>query len=152
MKYGPTAFGYSFMGTGVPIATGIALGSREGEHWDAAAGVPILAGWWFGPSLGHFYAGRPKRALIGIGIRTAALAGLAVGAAIESGKSYDAPSANALEMVSIVVGLGSMFYDIVEAPLSVRRHNEELIRGHATITPAMIGEARAPGLRADWTF
>jgi hypothetical protein len=43
-----------------------------------------------------------------------------------------------------------MFYDILEAPLSARRHNEELLRGHATIMPALIGEA--PGLRADWAF
>jgi hypothetical protein len=140
------------MGTTVPVVAGIALGSRQGDHWDGAAAVPIVAGFWFGPSLGHFYAHQPKRALIGIGIRTVALAGLGAGVLIEEGKNLSEPSANLLETVSIVVGLASMFYDIAEAPLSVRRHNEEILKGHATITPSLIGGARAPGLRLDWTF
>src|SRR5712671_3817194 len=134
-KYGPTAFGYSFLGTA--------------HSSDAAVGLPILAGFWLGPSAGHFYAGRPKRALIGIGIRAAALAGMLIGT--ESNHTSDF-NVNTLAVVGFLVGVGSMAADICEAPHSVRIHNEELLRGHAALTPTVVGEARAPGLRVDCTF
>jgi uncharacterized membrane protein YedE/YeeE len=146
-KYGPTALGYSFLGTAVPIAVGASLGTPHSS--DAAVGLPILAGFWFGPSAGHFYAGRPKRALIGIGIRTAALAGMLIGT--DSNHTSDF-NVNTLAVVGFLVGVGSMVADICEAPHSVRVHNDELLRGHAALTPTVVGEARALGLRVNCTF
>jgi hypothetical protein len=147
-KYGPTAFGYSFLGTCVPIVVGASLGSSSNSS-DAAVGLPILGGYLFGPATGHFYAGRPKRALIGVGIRTVAFAGMLIG--VESNTTSEF-TVNGLAVVGFLVGVGSMVADICEAPHSVRIHNEELVRGHASIAPTVIGEAGAPGLRVDYTF
>ena len=50
------------------------------------------------------------------------------------------------------VGLMSAVVDLFDAPRSARLHNEELGQGNLRWTPAAIGVARAPGLRADLTF
>jgi hypothetical protein len=151
LKYGNTAFAYSLFGTALPaVATSIII-SREGEASAAAAGFPVLAGYLAGPSLGHFYAGRPKRALFGIGIRTAAAAAFTAGLAIEAEKGYDAPSANGLMLVSLMVGLSSVVVDVFDAPRSARIHNEGL-ETRLNVAPVAIGVAKAPGLRVDVTF
>jgi hypothetical protein len=148
-KYGATAFAYSLFGTALPCVASSIYISREGEASEAAAGLPILAAYLVGPSLGHFYAGQSKRALVGIGIRSAAAAAFAAGLSIEEDKAYDAPSANTLMLLSVIVGLSSTLVDVFDAPRSARIHNEGLPRTKIEVSPAAIGFARAPGIRVD---
>lgn len=151
-KNGNTAFAYSLFGTAVPCVASSIYIARDGEASEAAAGLPVLAAYLAGPSLGHFYAGRPKRALAGIGIRSAAAIGFAIGLGIEEEKHYDAPSANALMLVSVIVGLSSVVVDVFEAPRSARIHNEAARGSRIDLAPAAIGLARAPGLRVIASF
>lgn len=51
------AFYTSFLGTAVPVLAGLALMQTPSEH----GGTLIYAGLLAGPSVGHFYAGRPGR-------------------------------------------------------------------------------------------
>ena len=151
-KNGNTAFAYSLFGTALPCVASSIYISRDGEASEAAAGLPVLAAYLAGPSLGHFYAGRPKRALVGIGIRSAAAIGFAVGLGIEDEKHYDAPSANTLMLVSVLVGLSSVVVDVFDAPRSARIHNEAARGPRIGLAPAAIGTARAPGFRVQATF
>ena len=151
-KDGATAFAYSFLGTGLPCVASSIYISRDGEASEAAAGLPVLAAYLVGPSLGHFYAGRPTRAWVGIGIRSAAALGFAAGLSIETEKNYDAPSANTLMLVSVLVGLSSAVVDIFEAPRSARIHNDGLKGSRLDVAPGVIGVARVPGVRATISF
>ena len=151
-KYSVTAFAASFFGTALPCVASSVYIDSKGEASEALAGFPILAAYLGGPSLGHFYAGRPKRALVGVGIRSAAAVGFAIGLGIEAEKSYDAPSANTLMLLSVMVGLGSTVVDVFDAPHSVTVHNAELGHSRINLTPAAVGVARAPGVRVDVTF
>ena len=150
-KSGNTAFGYSLLGTGLPCVASAILLSNDNVRTGPGL-LPTAAGYLAGPSLGHFYAGRPKRAWLGIGIRSASALAFGVGLAIEGEKNYDAPTANVLMIAGFWVGLTSAVYDVFDAPKSARLHNEELMQGRLRVTPAAIGVARAPGLRADVTF
>src|SRR5689334_4211896 len=58
-KSGSTAFLWSFAGTAVPWV--VAFGSSA--ELGAAPAALVTVGMLAGPSLGHFYAGRPGRAL-----------------------------------------------------------------------------------------
>jgi hypothetical protein len=147
-----SALFYSFFGTGLPMGAAAYVGSRDGEVDLAPVVVPIGAGYLFGPSLGHFYAGRSRRALIGIGIRGAALGVFCVGVQRQVDSDSEAPGANTLMVLSFLAGTSSMIADIVEAPKSARIHNREMGLGAPRLTPAPIGAAMAPGFRADWTF
>lgn len=147
MKSGSTAFLLSFLGTAVPIGSAVLAASRA---QDGSAGALILGGYMLGPSLGHFYAGRPGRAFAGIGIRTIALIGL--GAAIVATWNNDNSAGDALGGASVALGTIFALADIVDASRSARLHNEKVPRNRLTITPAAIGSMRAPGLRVDCGF
>ncbi|HKQ19665.1 MAG TPA: hypothetical protein VJW75_07965 [Candidatus Eisenbacteria bacterium] len=149
MKYGNTAFGYSLLGTALPCVASAVLLSNDNVRTGPGL-LPTAAGYLAGPSLGHFYAGRPKRAWLGIGVRSASALAFGIGLAIEEEKGNDAPSANLLMVGGFCVGLTSAVFDVFDAPRSARLHNEELGEGHIRLTPATV--ARAPGLRADLTF
>ena len=148
MKSGSTAFVLSFLGTAVPVVMGVAGSSATSD--DAASGLLVLSAYMVGPSLGHFYAGRPGRAFLGIGVRTLALVG--AGAAVAT--SWDNPNSgsDALAIASLLVGGGSAIVDIAGASGSARAHNEKMRKDRLSLTPALIGPTRAPGLRADWSF
>jgi len=114
IKSESTALRLSMLGTGLPLGTGVLVAG------DAGAWI-FLGGAVLGPSLGHFYAERPGRALIGVGIRSAAIVGLA--AAIGSSWEDESGGAAALGIGCLMVGTASIITDIAEAPRSARKHN-----------------------------
>jgi hypothetical protein len=136
------ALAYSLGGTALPIGSAIVLGGQGG------AAFVVLGGAVIGPSLGHFYADRPGRAMIGIGIRTAALAGLVV--AIGSSWENENSDASALAVGSLIVGTASMLADIADAPHSARVHNGKRTEHRFSIEPW--GSRRAAGIRATVVF
>jgi len=138
------AFLVSFLGTAAPIGVGYAMASsNEISLDDAGPASLVLGGFVLGPSLGHFYAGKPGRALAGIGIRVASLLGMAVAV----GESWDQESkgADVLAGVSLGVGAGSAIFDIVTAGKSAQRHNRTAGGTRICLAPALVGSA--PGLR-----
>jgi hypothetical protein len=142
IKSESSALMYSLGGTAVPIGSGILLGGQGG------AAFVVLGGAVIGPSLGHFYADRPGRAMIGIGIRSAALVGLAV--AIGSSWDDESTDASALGVGSVIVGTASMLVDIAEAPHSARVHNGKRTEHRFSIQPW--GTRHAAGIRATVGF
>src|SRR6185312_2151270 len=94
-----TALRCSLLGTMVPIGVGTFL-----VGGGAGASV-VLGGAVIGPSLGHFYAGRPWRAAIGIGIRSASLVGLAL--AVGSAWENENTDAALLGAGCLVIGAAS---------------------------------------------
>ena len=144
---------YSLAGTVVPVGAGIAMaGSNADGADDGAAAAVFCAGLIAGPSLGHFYAGRPKRALIGVGIRTVCVLGMAiaVGNSLADFSGDNSTSNDVLAGASLLLCAGSAIYDIADAPQSARKHNVKTQEGSIGVTPSLIG--CAPGLRVDLRF
>lgn len=136
-----TALSLSAFGTGLPLGAAPFVGGG------ASVGI-VLGGAVFGPSLGHFYAGRPGRALLGIGIRSAAVVALAV--AIGNAWENEGSGATALGIGSLIVGTASMITDIAEAPRSARIHNGKLAEPRFSVAPW--AARHAAGLRASVGF
>ena len=60
-----TAFSLSLVSTAIPVVLGAATIAQE----DVISAGLIYGGLLVGPSVGHWYAGRSRRALVGIGLR-----------------------------------------------------------------------------------
>jgi len=152
MKSGSDATLYSLAGTVFPIGVGLITESLDrNASKENLAAVLVLSGYVAGPSLGHFYAGRPVRAFTGIGIRSVALVGFAASVVSlfdESGSS----NAGLVMAASLLVGAGDALVDIGQASRSARIHNERVARQKLGIGPAVIGPDHALGLRVDCAF
>jgi hypothetical protein len=109
----------------------------------------IACGLIVGPSLGHFYAAHPGRALLGIGVRTLASVGIAAAGAEALGEG-GGDSLEALGYVGFAVGAASLIWDIATAPHSAHAHNDQVRHGQMTISPSF-GPAGL-GLRAAVSF
>jgi len=145
-----TALWLSVAGTAVPIVAGIEIANFDrGTRTPAATTVLSLAGVLVGPSIGHFYARRPGRAVAGVGIRTLALAGAV--AAIGAAWNDESSTAAGAAVLALGVGVMSVFIDIVAAPDSARKHNEEVERVRAEVMPR-IGKGGIYGLRITARF
>ncbi|HEU4723807.1 MAG TPA: hypothetical protein VFU59_00780 [Candidatus Eisenbacteria bacterium] len=152
-KSDANAFAFSFFGTALPIAAGAYVGSREGESDLAPVLLPVAAGYVLGPSLGHVYAGNSRRALAGIGFRFATIG--AVWIASESDKNDTEEGIATTATITVLAGmLGtiSVLADIIDASKSAHRYNAAHGLTRLRLTPAPIGHAMAPGLRADLAF
>jgi hypothetical protein len=136
----------SLLATAVPAAlSAYAISESEGSE---GASLVLLGSLVVGPSLGHFYAGKPGRALLGMGIRSAALFGLAGAVAM----SWDEESAggNTLAVASLGIGAASIVWDIASAPASARRYNETHGENRLSIGLGPVGSA--PGILVAASF
>lgn len=151
MKSETTALLLSLLGTVVPMAMSAPFvhGGSSEEGSDTADFV-FLGALVLGPSLGHFYAGRPLRALAGIGVRTACLFATAAGLAL----SWDSESTGgaALLVGGLIIGGAAAVWDIIGAPQSARVHNDRLREEEhrVSIFPALT--PRGVGLSVNVSF
>jgi len=147
---GTTAFLHSFGGTAIPIAMGVFASTRS-QGSGGAGGFLVVSGYLFGPSMGHFYAGRSGRAFKGIGIRIASLVGVAAAAALSWNKT-PSDSGGEAGLAIACAGLGALdaVVDIASASHSARVHNEEMRQSRLHLAPARIG--MAPGIQVQTTF
>ena len=157
LKSGSSALIRSFLGTVGPVGIGLAMSAGDEEDGATLASALLMSGGVLvGPSLGHFYAERPGRALVGIGIRVLGGAGMIGGFAIAWESDWwnesDSTAGEALFLAGAAVTAASAIVDIATAPQSARRHNEKIGRARVSLAPAAVGHARAPGLRLDVTF
>ena len=152
-KSGKTAVLLSLLGTAVPAAATLPLiWESSGTSVAHTSAVLCTGAFLIGPSLGHFYAGRPGRAFAGIGVRVLAGAGVAI-AGLGSGSEGGVTSGQAaLGVAGAVAGAASVIYDIASAPHSARVHNDGLRHAHATIGILLTEDLRGVGLRATVTF
>jgi hypothetical protein len=136
-----TALRWSLASTVLPVAMGGALTAiyllaGESQGGEMIGLYPAVAGVLGGPAVGHFYAGRPLRALGGIGIRSGILAAAFVAAIAECIEDCTAAEErNAAVLFSLGAGLAaaSAIVDIAAAPASARHYNQRLRR--VAITP-----------------
>jgi hypothetical protein len=151
-KSGTTALLWSFLGTAAPAAACLPFvwAPNKGGLGDAAA-VGLAGALLVGPSLGHFYAGRPGRAFAGVGLRTLAGAAVAVGLAAGISEGGSTEGSNALAAVGAVVGGAVVVWDIVSAPKSAKLHNQELREGSA-VNVGLLSGPHGLGLRASLSF
>jgi len=150
MKSGTTALLLSFLGTAVPsVVAGLEV--WEGSSDSEVPGAIFVGALVIGPSLGHFYSDRPGRALVGIGIRTLAGAGVAAAILGESDEGDD-NDLEALGIVCAVVGSAAAVWDIVDAPHSAHVHNEQLRATRVGMGLIPTSDGVGLGLRADITF
>jgi hypothetical protein len=152
-KSGKTALLLSLLGTAVPAAATLPLiWESSGTSVAHTSAILCTGAYLLGPSLGHFYAGRPGRAFAGIGIRVLAGAGVAI-AGLGSGSEGGVTSGQAaLGVAGAIVGAASVIYDIASAPHSARVHNDELRQERVTIGILFTEDLRGVGLRAKVTF
>ena len=150
LKSGTTALLLSFLGTAVPAAIGASQvwESQDNGDWDVVMLVGALV---LGPSMGHFYAGRPGPAFVGIGIRMVAGAGVAL-ALVETGLEDSSSGYEALGVVGAVIAGASLVWDIARAPHSARVYNDKLRQERMTIGMTLPGRGSGPGLRAQVHF
>ena len=150
-KSGLSAFMASFLATAALGGAAFVVQANTGDQdHQSALGTTAALGitaYLAGPSIGHFYAGRPRRAWVGIGAR--GLIGLGFTATlvtlIDEGSDNDQ---GPLSIAFMVAGAGAVVADIVDAPRSVHIHNEKVRR--MAIGPAPVGGA--PGVRIDVGF
>jgi hypothetical protein len=144
-----TALLLSFLGTATAGACAPLV--FESTSSDPAAYV-LVGALIVGPSLGHFYAGRPGPAFAGIGIRLLAGAAVAVGGLAASSEAGATSGSDAIAAVGAIVGGASVIYDILRAPHSARVHNDEVRQSRIgfRITPP-VGSAGV-GLSVAATF
>jgi hypothetical protein len=138
-----TALLWSLGGTAVPIAAGVALVTSQQQ---GAGGFLIVTGVVIGPSLGHYYAGRPGRGLATIGLRAVVpvVTVLVMGAVCSrnGGSLFDQGCSQGSAGPGVaLLGLGleaaSIIYDIASAPASARRYNRTHPR--LTLAPSLRG-------------
>jgi hypothetical protein len=136
------AFLYSFFGTAIPV--GVGGGTALGNNELSAGALVAIGGAVVGPSLGHFYAQRPGRAIRGIVARGVA-AGMITGAVYSSSES----AFTSLFVGGSLLGIGFFVADIAGAPHSADVHNEEVARARvsAALFAGPIGGAPGVGLR-----
>lgn len=136
---------WSLLGTVVPAGAVVLMASGEPNGFSDAPGavsLVLLGSVLIGPSLGHFYSARPGRALVGIGIRSVALVGLAGGFAAAWNNNT---GGGELMIASLALGGAVLAYDVIRAPHSARVHNERI--RSARIAIGLTGSSHAPGLR-----
>lgn len=98
---------YSVIATVLPIVVSILILSIYPNS--ARAGLPVLAGLVFGPSVGLWYAGANSRAWRGAGIRLAAFFVLIAGAAYSVGSIFDGNTAGInIGNTGFIIGGGVM--------------------------------------------
>ena len=151
MRSGTTALLFSLLGTVVPLAISApSINTGSNEQGSGAADAVFLGTLVVGPSLGHFYAGRPLRALAGIGVRTACLFATAAGLALTW--DSDNQGGDALLFGGLIIGGAAAAWDIIRAPHSAQEHNERLREeGHrVSIFPSLT--PRGVGLGVDVSF
>ena len=131
-----TALLLSFLGTATAGACAPLV--FESTSSDPAAYV-LVGALLIGPSLGHFYAGRPGPAFAGIGIRLLAGAAVAVGGLASTSEAGATSGSDAIAAIGAIVGGASVIYDILRAPHSARVHNDEVRQNRIGfgITPAV---------------
>ena len=152
-KSGKTALIFSVLGTVVPAAATLPfIWESSGTSLAHTSAVVGAGTYLIGPSLGHFYANRPGRAVAGIGIRVLAAAGVVIagfGGASEGGIT---PGQAALGVAGGIIGAASVVWDIASAPHSARVHNDGLRQEHAAIGIMLSGDTRGIGVSAKATF
>jgi len=121
----------SALGTLVPMAAGFVVGAADPEGSTLRADL-LDAGLLAGPSLGHFYAREPKRALFGVGVRAAGFAVFFMADNLASGTGEAA-----IGTLGFGVVVASVLHDIVSAKKSAREHNEEIERQGARAAPLL---------------
>jgi len=118
-----TAVTLSLIATLVPIAAGAAIWSAEQP--DPLFGPIVMGGSFLvGPSVGHFYIGKPGGLWLRLGIAVGATAaGLAAGASTGGWEGLT------VFVVAIGIGAGVIVidgvYDIIRLPTAVRNHNAQ---------------------------
>lgn len=140
LKSPTKAFWWSFLGTAIPSAAGAAV-----------PGIALAGGVLLGPSLGHFYAGRPGRALAGIGTRLAIGAGIVLLAAPYLEDSHNHDNEGWAVVAFSLLG-ADMVWDICRAPHSARVHNDQLLREHPTVGVIPSVGPDGVGLRVTMSF
>jgi len=154
MKSGKTALLLSVLGTVVPAAATLPfIWERSGTSLAKTTAIVGTGAYLLGPSLGHFYSGRPGRAFAGIGLRALAAAGVVVAGFASSSEAGANSGQAAIGVAGAVVGGASVIYDIASAPHSAQIHNDEMRRGmHATFGIVPVDGLRGIGIRASVAF
>lgn len=148
LKSGNQALLWSLLGTTVPIAAALIVNDPENPE-DPAVALLILGGVFVGPSLGHFYSGRPGRALVGMGFRAVALAGVVGGFAAAWNNNE---GGDALMLAGLALGATVIAWDILRAPHSANVHNKRLNAGRIAIAVVPLHDAVGARLSARITF
>lgn len=148
IKSGKSAFWWSFLGTGLPTAVGAFDVYRANSSDSVVPGILLVGGLLIGPSLGHFYAGRPGRAWRGIGFRALAGTGVAIAIAETLGESTET-HLEVLGGVCLALGGVVIAWDIVRAPHSAHVHNDEVREARTSLGVAPSIGSAGLGLRAD---
>ena len=137
------AVGLAIGSTLVPLGLGIALGfglsdARGPEVGWTALGV-ALAGVSFGPSVGHFYAGELKRAILMSTARLllfgagAPLVGGALVASAFGGGGVLVAAGVAGGSVLVVSGFGLLVWDLVDSNFAARRANRKALQSKPSL-------------------
>ena len=153
MKSEKTALAWSVVGTLAPLAVSASYFVTHDPsylHADVAAIGMLVAP--LGPSLGYFYAGATGRALLGLGIRLAGLAGMIGGS--YGLDNYD--SNETLMEAFIIAGAGltlaSTVIDLAGVKKAVRRHNLKAQSVQMAIAPVVSPRSKTVGFQVQFSF
>ena len=153
LKSEKKAMTWSVVGTVIPLAVSASYLLTDGSsyaHANVAAVGMLVAP--LGPSLGYFYAGATGRALLGLGIRLAGLAGIV-------GGSYglDQGDANQDLMEALIIAgagmtLASTVIDLAGVKKAARRHNLKVQSLQMAVTPVLSPKTKGCGLQVRLSF
>lgn len=146
-----TALGLAALGTAVGYGAFIGGLASDNER----LGYVGIGGIILGPSAGHVYTGDFKRALLGVGIRTAGPALLLTAVTTMSGEClFDGNCSlgtDALIAGGYLLTLGGTAYSLIDAPLSAKRRNGEAERS-ISLGPVFGPQSTGVGLHAIGSF
>jgi hypothetical protein len=142
----------SVLATVVPTALGVTLANAG----SGAGGWLVFYGIFFGPSTGHFYAGKAGRGLASAGLRLAMTLGAAFGIVAECSPNPWAPcdegAVSTIGYLWLAGMTASAVYDIATAGRTAHRWNQEHQPKRLSVMPQIGPGMRSTGLAVSITF
>ncbi|HSA95814.1 MAG TPA: hypothetical protein VLJ16_07175 [Acidobacteriota bacterium] len=153
LKSEKTALAWSVVGTLAPLAVStsyLLAHDPSYAHADIASVGMLVAP--LGPPLGYFYTGATGRALLGLGIRLAGLAGMIGGSYGLDNYDSDEDLMRALIIAGAGATLVSTLIDLAGVKRAVRRHNLRAQTLQLAFAPVASPRQKALGLQLQISF
>ncbi len=134
------------------------------SFWGTVGPLPTIVfavpGFVFGPSLGYFYAEKPGRAWVGIGIRTIGVLAFAgayldetvITDCFECGYYNDDSTNDIIMAVSASVIIISAVYDIATVKKTMRKKKASMLQSNFNIEPSYFADTKTYGFKLSLRF
>lgn len=146
LKSEKAAMTIAVAGTLLPWAAYLGAALLDYPHDELQKGLGLLSALTIpiGPSWGYFYAGLPKRALLGTGLRVGLIAGLViVGMRLHDAGHYET---DAIFATGVAAVIGTYALDFAGLKKAVRKRNSRIQGASLNVAPVLAPKSKTVGL------